>query len=74
MTQMRFHLSSSEGNFRWVQQGTGLSLARTALSTSTSLLSFVKADQLFTALIIVKSTFPVKQIISEGSRSIIGAS
>jgi hypothetical protein len=71
---LRFHLSSSEGNFRWVQQSAGLSLARTALSTSASLLSFVKADHLFIALIIVKSSFPVKQILSESSRSIISAS
>lgn len=74
LARMHFHLSSSEGNFGWVQQGTSLSHARTALSTSASLLSFVTADHLFTALIITKSGFPVKQILNESSRSIIGAS
>jgi hypothetical protein len=50
-TRVHFlHLSGSKGNFSWVQQGVGLSLARTALSASTSLLSFFTADAIFLRL------------------------
>lgn len=44
------HLSGSRGNFGWVWQGAGLSLARTALSTAASLLSSVVADDYFHCL------------------------
>ncbi|HAF47679.1 MAG TPA: hypothetical protein DCL08_00365 [Anaerolineaceae bacterium] len=44
------HLSGSEGNFSWVQQGEGLSLAHTALSASADLLSFVTADNIYLRL------------------------
>ncbi len=44
MPKRHLHLNSSGGNFRWVQQGLGLSLARTALSASTSVLFSIMAD------------------------------
>jgi hypothetical protein len=55
------HLSGSRGNFGWVWQGAGLSLARTALSTAASLLSSVVADDYFNAYIITKSVGSVKE-------------
>jgi hypothetical protein len=54
------HLSSSGGNFGWVWQDAGLSLARTALSTAASLLSSVSAVGFCCAYIITKSVGGVK--------------
>jgi hypothetical protein len=59
MHTLHLHLNSSGGNFRWVQQGLGLSLARTALSASASVLFSIIADVLL-RLIIVKNQGPVK--------------